>query len=162
MISIKIIFGLIKSFDLIEDDLVALAVLLNSKEEISDKLSCINLIALIYPNLTKENNKNQCYPLLKEFTHSQYQMLKIELSSSLKIFASSLTLQQLDGFVSSFLEEKNDQIRIYIMEALVSLKNNTTNQSSLSVYNDLLYKYDFCKQEIKYVKEKKSISKKEK
>lgn len=29
-------------------------------------------------------------------------------------------------------------------------------------YNDLLYKYDFCKQEIKYVKEKKSISKKEK
>lgn len=28
-------------------------------------------------------------------------------------------------------------------------------------YNDLLYKYDFCKQEIKYVKEKKSISKKE-
>lgn len=29
-------------------------------------------------------------------------------------------------------------------------------------YNDLLYKYDLCKQEIKYVKEKKSISKKEK
>lgn len=29
-------------------------------------------------------------------------------------------------------------------------------------YNNLLYKYDFCKQEIKYVKEKKSISKKEK
>lgn len=29
-------------------------------------------------------------------------------------------------------------------------------------YNNLIYKYDFCKQEIKYVKEKKSISKKEK
>ena len=26
-------------------------------------------------------------------------------------------------------------------------------------YENLLYKYDFCKQEIKYVKEKKSISK---
>lgn len=29
-------------------------------------------------------------------------------------------------------------------------------------YENLLYKYDFCKQEIKYVKEKKSISKKKK
>lgn len=137
MISIKIIFGLIKSFDLIEDDLVALAILLNSKEEISDKLSCVDLIALIYPNLTKENNKSQCYPLLSEFSHSQYQMIKIEMSLSLKLFASSLTLQQVDLFVSSFLEEKNDQIRIYIMDALVSMKNNTTNQSA---YNDLFYK----------------------
>ena len=137
MISIKIIFGLIKSFDLIEDDLVALAILLNSKEEISDKLSCVDLIALIYPNLTKENNKTQCYPLLSDFSHSQYQMIKIELSLSLKLFASSLTLQQVDAFVSSFLEEKNDQIRIYIMDALVSMKNNTTNQSA---YNDLFYK----------------------
>ena len=140
MISIKIIFGIIKSFDLIENDIIDLAVLLNSKEEISDKLSCINVIALIYPNLTKEHNKSQCYPLLTEFTHSQYQMIKIELSLSLKLFASSLTLQQIDGFISSFLEEKNDQIRIYIMDALVSIKNNTTNQSSLSAYNDLFYK----------------------
>ena len=61
MISIKIIFGIIKSFDLIEDDLVALAVLLNSKEEISDKLSCINVIALIYPNLTKESMLSSSY-----------------------------------------------------------------------------------------------------
>ena len=114
---------------------------LKGREEMSDKISLINLIAIVYPNLKKDKNKTDCYAILRDFLTSSNssQMIKIELSNSLKLFARALTLEQLDEFLSAFLDEKNDAVRIYIMETLVSLKNGA-NIPNLQAYNALFSK----------------------
>lgn len=119
-----------KNFSTYEQPLIMLIVKLSKKDEITEKISCINLISLIFPKIVSSENKTTCFEILQSYIDeiSELPLIKIEAAMELQKIMPYLNENQIKQIITSLLNDQNDSIRIYITKAFTKMNNTIDNK----------------------------------
>ena len=124
-----------KSYSTIENEIMSLISSL-STEDTAEKINCIFLIEFAMNNTSQDKNKTECFIHIKNLYQDEKapQMLKVKIANSLKVLTKHLNISQFSEIISKCLEEKNDAIRIPLVETLTSMPFN----GNINQYNQIM------------------------
>lgn len=106
---------------------------MSKKEQIGEKISCVNIISILFPKVTNEN-KDELIKILIGFLNESFvsPMIKIETAIELKTMIIYFNKEQMENIIHILLENSNDSIRIHILKALASLISVKLNKIDCS------------------------------
>lgn len=120
--SLQIIIKQVSITD-IEQNLVEMLNRLGQNDSENQKISSIQLISFLFPILN-EKNKNNCRELITKFSLDESLTIKKELMNSLPKIINSLYPAQIRTLIDRFISDQNDNMRMGIMDILVSLSTH--------------------------------------
>ena len=137
--SLKNTIKQIGNFSEVEKDLMEMIFNLNSKNNINEQISSLNIIIFAFGDLNKEN-KNKCFDLLIKYSQSQSLNLKRELSYSIPLITKYLSLDNIEKIINIFYNDKNETSKIGIMDIIISLDNHPNLNQAFDFINNIIIK----------------------
>ena len=92
-------------------------------DDINQKLSAMNLIVLLYKDLG-ENNKIIVINYLENFSNSDNLNVKKEFMSEIIKISNYLSIDYIKKFINTMMKEENENIKIDIINFIISLKEH--------------------------------------
>ena len=92
-------------------------------DDINQKLSAMNLIILLYKDLG-ENNKIIVINYLENFSNSDNLNVKKEFMSEIIKISNYLSIDYIKKFINTMMKEENENIKIDIINFIISLKEH--------------------------------------
>ena len=108
-------------------------------DDINQKLSAMNLIILLYKDLS-ENNKKIVINYLENFSSSDNINIKKELMNEIIKISNYLSIDYIKKFITSMMKEENENIKIDIISFVISLKEHKDLILLLDYIYDLIQK----------------------
>ena len=104
----------------IENDLMEMIRNLNIGDNINQKLGSLNIIIFVYKELS-DNNKTIVLDILDKFAVDDNISIKKELLSELPKISLLLSIDYIKNIINTMLKDKNDTVKVDIINFIVSL-----------------------------------------
>ena len=126
--------GSIKEF---EKDLMEIINKFYIVDDVNQKLSALNLIVLIYKDLN-DNNKKIVLDYLDNFAANDNISIKKELLSEITKISIYLSIDYIKKFINTILKDKNDTVRIDLVNIIISIKEHKNLLSIMDFIYELI------------------------
>ena len=123
----------------IENDLMEIINKFYIVDDVNQKLSALNLIILIYQDLN-DNNKKLVLEYLDNFAINDNISIKKELLSEITKITNFLSVDYIKKFITIMLKDKNDTIKMDLLNIIISLKGHKYLLSMMDFIYELIPK----------------------
>ena len=137
--SLKNILNQIGNIKDIEKELMNLINKFYSSDDVNQKLSALNIIILVYQNL-EESNKKIVINFLENFSNSNNLSIRKELISELIKITKYLNIDIIKKFIETLIKDENENIKIDIINLIISLKDHKDLLQIIDYIYDLIQK----------------------
>ena len=137
--SLKNILNQIGNIKDIEKELMNLINKFYSSDDVNQKLSALNIIILVYQNL-EESNKKTVINFLENFSNSNNLSIRKELISELIKITKYLNIDIIKKFIDTLIKDENENIKIDIINLILSLKEHKDLLQIIDYIYDLIQK----------------------
>ena len=123
----------------IEEDLMSIINNLYNSEDINQKKSAMNLLIFLFKDLN-QNNKNIAINYFDKFLVDNNISIKKELLNEITNISLELSIDYIKKMISIILKDKNESMRIDIVNIILSIKNHKNINQFIDVIYDLIPK----------------------
>ena len=121
----------------IEKDLMEIINKFYIVDDVNQKLSALNLIVLIYKDLN-DNNKKIVLDYLDNFAVNDNISIKKELLNEITKISIYLPIDYIKKFINTILKDKNDTVRIDLVNIIISIKEHKNLLSIMDFIYELI------------------------
>ena len=139
MNTIKSVVKQIGKVSEIESDLISIINNLYNSEDINQKKSAMNLLIFLFKDLNA-NNKNIAINYFDKFLVDNNISIKKELLNEITNISLELSIDYIKKMISIILKDKNESMRIDIVNIILSIKNHKNINQFIDVIYDLIPK----------------------
>ena len=132
--TIKLVVKQIGKVSEIETDLISIINNLYNSDDINQKKSAMNLLIFLYKDLNK-NNKNLALNYFDKFIVDNNISIKKELLNEITEISLELSIDYIKKIINIILKDKNDSMRIDIVNIMLSIRNH----KNLNEFMDTIY-----------------------
>ncbi len=137
--SIKLIVKQIGKVSEVENDLISMINNLYASEDINQKKSAMNLLIFLFKDLN-ENNKNIALNYFDKFVVDNNIYIRKELLKEITEISLLLSIDYIKKLINIILKDKNDSMRIDIINIILSIRQHPNINDFISVIYDLIPK----------------------
>ena len=137
--TIKLVVKQIGKVSEIETDLMSIISNLYNSEDINKKKSAMNLLIFLYKDLNN-NNKNVAINFFDKFLVDNNISIKKELLNEITEISLDLSMDYIKKMINIILKDKNDSMRIDIVNIILSIKNHKNINEFINTIYDLIPK----------------------
>ena len=137
--TIKLVVKQIGKVSEIETDLMSIISNLYNSEDINQKKSAMNLLIFLYKDLNN-NNKNVAINYFDKFLVDNNISIKKELLNEITEISLDLSMDYIKKMINIILKDKNDSMRIDIVNIILSIKNHKNINEFINTIYDLIPK----------------------
>ena len=137
--TIKLVVKQIGKVSEIETDLMSIISNLYNSEDINQKKSAMKLLIFLYKDLNN-NNKNVAINYFDKFLVDNNISIKKELLNEMTEISLELSMDYIKKMISIILKDKNDSMRIDIVNIILSIKNHKHINEFIDTIYDLIPK----------------------
>ena len=137
--SIKLIVKQIGKVSEIENDLMTMINNLYLSEDINQRKTAMNLLIFLFKDLNK-NNKNEAINYFDKFIVDNNISIRKELLKEITEITLLLTIEYIKKLINIILKDKNDSMRIDIVNIIMSIKQHPNINDFINVIYDLIPK----------------------
>ena len=137
--ALKNIIKQIGSMSEVEKDIMEMINNLSEKKNINQLISALNVIVAVYDDLNKEN-KIKTYDLIIQFLQNDSINLKKEINICIPLITQFLNHLLIEKIINLFFLDKNDILKMGIMDVLVSLENHPNLLQMMDYINSVITK----------------------
>ena len=137
--TIKLIVKQIGNVSEIENDLMAMINNLYVSEDINQKKTAMNLLIFLFKDLNK-NNKNTAINYFDKFVIDNNISIRKELLNEITEITLLLSIDYIKKLIGVILKDKNDSMRIDIVNIIMSIKEHPNLKNFYDVIYDLIPK----------------------
>ena len=137
--SLKETIKQIGSIKYIEKDLMDIINKFYIVDDVNQKLSALNLIILVYKDLN-DNNKKIVLDYLDNFAINDNISIKKELLNEITKITLFLSVDYIKKFINIMLKDKNDTVKIDLVNIIISIKEHKDLLSIMDFIYDLIPK----------------------
>ena len=123
----------------IESELISIINNLYNSEDINQKKSAMNLLIFLFKDLNA-NNKNIAINYFDKFLVDNNISVKKELLNEITEISLELSIDYIKKMINIILKDKNDSMRIDIVNIILSIKNHKNINQFIDVIYDLIPK----------------------
>ena len=134
MNTIKSVIKQIGNVSEIESDLISIINNLYNSEDINQKKSAMNLLIFLYKDLNV-NNKNVAINFFDKFLVDSNISVKKELLNEITEISLELSINYIKKIINTILKDKNDSMRIDIVNIMLSIRNH----KNINLFIDTIY-----------------------
>jgi hypothetical protein len=129
----------IGSMSEVEKDIMEMINNLSEKKNINQLISALNIIVAVYDDLNKEN-KIKTFDLIIQFLQNDSINLKKEINNCIPLITQFLNHLLIEKIINLFFLDKNDILKMGIMDVLVSLENHPNLLQMMDYINSVITK----------------------
>ena len=137
--TIKLVIKQIGKVSEIETDLIAIINNLYNSDDINQKKCAMNLLIFLYKDLNN-NNKNLALNYFDKFLVDNNISVKKELLKEITQITTELSIDYIKKMINVILKDKNDSMRIDIVNIILSIKNHKNINEFIDTIYDLIPK----------------------
>jgi serine/threonine-protein phosphatase 2A regulatory subunit A len=137
--TIKLVIKQIGKVSEIETDLIAIINNLYNSDDINQKKCAMNLLIFLYKDLNN-NNKNLALNYFDKFLVDNNISVKKELLKEITEITNELSIDYIKKMINVILKDKNDSMRIDIVNIILSIKNHKNINEFIDTIYDLIPK----------------------
>ena len=137
--TIKLVVKQIGKVSEIETDLMSIISNLYNSEDINQKKSAMKLLIFLYKDLNN-NNKNVAINYFDKFLVDNNISIKKELLNEITEISLELSMDYIKKMINIILKDKNDSMRIDIVNIILSIKNHKHINEFIDTIYDLIPK----------------------
>ena len=137
--TIKLVIKQIGKVSEIETDLIAIINNLYNSDDINQKKCAMNLLIFLYKDLNN-NNKNLALNYFDKFLVDNNISVKKELLKEITEITTELSIDYIKKMINVILKDKNDSMRIDIVNIILSIKNHKNINEFIDTIYDLIPK----------------------
>ena len=137
--SIKLIVKQIGKVSEVENDLISMINNLYSTDDINQKKSAMNLLIFLYKDLN-ENNKNIAISYFDKLVVDNNIYIRKELLNEITEITLLLPIDYIKKLINIILKDKNDSMRIDIVNIIMSIRQHPNINDFISVIYELIPK----------------------
>ena len=137
--TIKLVVKQIGKVSEIETDLMSIISNLYNSEDINQKKSAMKLLIFLYKDLNN-NNKNVAINYFDKFLVDNNISIKKELLNEITEISLELSMDYIKKMINIILKDKNDSMRIDIVNIILSIKNHKYINEFIDTIYDLIPK----------------------
>ena len=137
--TIKSVVKQIGKLSEIETDLISIINNLYNSDDINQKKSAMNLLIFLYKDLNS-NNKNLALNYFDKFIVDNNISVKKELLNEITEISLELSIDYIKKMISIILKDKNDSMRIDIVNIMLSIRNHKNINEFIDTIYDLIPK----------------------
>ena len=137
--TIKLVVKQIGKVSDIESDLMSIINNLYGSDDINQKKSAMNLLIFLYKDLNK-NNKNLAINYFDKFLVDNNISVKKEFLSEITEISLLLSIDYIKKLINTILKDKNDSMRIDIVNIMISIKEHKNINDFMDTIFDLIPK----------------------
>ena len=137
--SIKLIVKQIGKVSEVENDLMSMINNLYISEDINQKKSAMNLLIFLFKDLNK-NNKALALNYFDKFVVDNSISIRKELLNEITEITLLLSIDYIKKLINTILKDKNDSMRIDIINIIMSIKQHPNINDFINVIYDLIPK----------------------
>ena len=137
--TIKLVIKQIGNVSEIETDLIAIINNLYNSDDINQKKCAMNLLIFLYKDLNN-NNKNLALNYFDKFLVDNNISVKKELLKEITEITTELSIDYIKKMINVILKDKNDSMRIDIVNIILSIKNHKNINEFIDTIYDLIPK----------------------
>ena len=123
----------------IETDLISIINNLYNSDDINQKKSAMNLLIFLYKDLNK-NNKNLALNYFDKFIVDNNISIKKELLNEITEISLELSIDYIKKIINIILKDKNDSMRIDIVNIMLSIRNHKNLNEFMDTIYDIISK----------------------
>ena len=137
--TIKSVVKQIGKLSEIETDLISIINNLYNSDDINQKKSAMNLLIFLYKDLNS-NNKNLALNYFDKFIVDNNISVKKELLNEITEISLELSIDYIKKMINIILKDKNDSMRIDIVNIMLSIRNHKNINEFIDTIYDLIPK----------------------
>ena len=137
--TIKSVVKQIGKLSEIETDLISIINNLYNSDDINQKKSAMNLLIFLYKDLNS-NNKNLALNYFDKFIVDNNISVKKELLNEITEISLELSIDYIKKMINIILKDKNDSMRIDIVNIILSIRNHKNINEFIDTIYDLIPK----------------------
>ena len=137
--TIKSVVKQIGKLSEIETDLILIINNLYNSDDINQKKSAMNLLIFLYKDLNS-NNKNLALNYFDKFIVDNNISVKKELLNEITEISLELSIDYIKKMINIILKDKNDSMRIDIVNIMLSIRNHKNINEFIDTIYDLIPK----------------------
>ena len=137
--TIKLVIKQIGKVSEIETDLMSIISNLYNSEDINQRKSAMKLLIFLYKDLNN-NNKNVAINYFDKFLVDNNISIKKELLNEITEISLELSMDYIKKMINIILKDKNDSMRIDIVNIILSIKNHKHINEFIDTIYDLIPK----------------------
>ena len=137
--TIKLVIKQIGKVSEIETDLISIINNLYNSEDINQKKCAMNLLIFLYKDLNS-NNKNLALNYFDKFLVDNNISVKKELLNEITEISLELSIDFIKKMINTILKDKNDSMRIDIVNIMLSVKKHKNINEFIDTIYDLIPK----------------------